>query len=72
MFELNIFISGTYRDLKEEREAVSNSIQGRINFKCIRFETQGSSSDTPIEKCKKMAENCNIYLGIYGKKYGSL
>ncbi|MBD3341542.1 MAG: DUF4062 domain-containing protein [Candidatus Lokiarchaeota archaeon] len=70
MRPIKVFISGTIEDMGEERNSVELTIKNDLNFDCIRAETRGSTSNTPIEECKKMVEECDIFIGIYGKIYG--
>ena len=66
---LRIFISSTTNDLGAERDAVEQAIAG-LNLEAIRSETVGSQSISPREACRIMAQECDVYLGILGGRYG--
>ena len=66
---LGIFISSTQTDLQSERDAVQAVIES-IGHKCVRAETLDSPGVSPEEACRTMARECDIYIGIYGGKYG--
>jgi CRISPR-associated Csx14 family protein len=70
MFQhLRIFISSTTQDLQSERDAVEQAIAG-LHLEAVRSETVGSQSISPREACRIMAQQCDIYLGILGGRYG--
>ncbi len=64
-----IFISSTTEDLQPERDAVEQAIQD-LRLEAVRSETVGSSNISPREACRIMAQNCDVYLGILGRRYG--
>jgi hypothetical protein len=66
---LRIFISSTVDDLQPERDAVGQAIAG-LNLEAIRSEKVGSQSISPREACRIMAQECDVYLGILGGRYG--
>jgi len=66
---LNIFISSTTKDLQPERDAVERAIAG-LRLEAVRSEKVGSQSATSREICALMAQRCDIYLGILGRRYG--
>jgi hypothetical protein len=59
------------KDLKAEREAVERALQS-LDLQAVRAETVGSQSASPYEVSKMMAQECDIYLGIYGGRYGTV
>jgi hypothetical protein len=69
MRTLSIFISSTMKDLEDERNAVDEVIK-ELDFHTIRAETRGSVPASPMEECKKMVLESDIYLGIFGGRYG--
>lgn len=66
-----IFISSTYLDLKEERQAVSRSI---LNLGHIPsgMEMFPASETDQITFIKKVIDDCDYYILIIGGRYGSL
>jgi hypothetical protein len=69
MDQLKIFISSTQNDLKFERDAIEKII-GQFGHVCLRAETYDSPGTSPEHACRNMANECDIYVGIYGSKYG--
>ena len=68
---VHVFISSTMRDLQPEREAVARALES-IDLKAVRGETVGSQSASPYEVSLTMDRECDIYLGIYGGRYGNI
>lgn len=69
MERLSIFISSSMKDLQEERKVIDNAIS-QLRFQALRAETIGAQSVSPREACTMMAQDCDIYLGILGGRYG--
>lgn len=65
----NIFISSTYKDLKDYRERVSKVIRkmGHID---VAMEYYGAEDKRPIDRCLKDAAVCDFYIGIFAWRYG--
>jgi uncharacterized protein DUF4062 len=74
---INIFVSSTFTDLKNERLQIIEvfrrlrTIQG-LNIEGIFMEDFGFSASPPIEKCMELVEKSDAYLGLLGYKYGSV
>jgi hypothetical protein len=66
---LRFFISSTVADLEPERDAVEQAIAG-LHLEVVRSEKVGSQSISPREACRIMAQECDVYLGILGGRYG--
>jgi hypothetical protein len=66
---LKIFISSTMTDLQAERQAVEQAI-ANLRLEAVRAETLGSQPVPSRQACLEMARQCDIYLGIYGVRYG--
>lgn len=69
MDQLRVFISSTQKDLQSERDVVEVLIQD-LGHLCLRAESYDSPGTSPQEACRAMARDCDIYLGIFGRKYG--
>ena len=65
---LKIFISSTM-DLKKERDAVTEVIN-QIRAIPIKMELFTARSKTSEEVCFEEVTESNIYVGIFGEKYG--
>ncbi len=68
---LKVFVSGTQDDLQPEREAVDTAIKG-LRLLPVRAETMGSQSRPSRDAILKAVAECDIYLGVYGGRYGWL
>jgi hypothetical protein len=66
----NVFISSTYRDLKEEREKVIEVVDKVCN--AIGMEKFLPDEKSTLKVCLEYLEKCNIYIGIIGSSYGSI
>jgi hypothetical protein len=69
MDRLKIFISSTMTDLQAERQAVEQAI-AELRLEAVRAETLGSQPMPSRQASLEMARQCDIYLGIYGARYG--
>ncbi|HOT93418.1 MAG TPA: DUF4062 domain-containing protein [Anaerolineae bacterium] len=68
---IRVFVSSTMKDLQPERDAVARALQS-LDLEVVRAESIGSQSSSPYEVSLMMAQQCDIYLGIYGGRYGSI
>ena len=65
----DVFISSTSIDLPEYREAVMKTLLGLGLFP-IGMETWALSGENPVDKCKRMVDESEIYIGIFAYRYG--
>ena len=65
----DVFISSTSIDLPEYREAVKNAIIS-VGFLPIGMETWPKTGENPVDKCRRMVDESEIYIGIYAYRYG--
>jgi hypothetical protein len=66
---LKIFLSSTVKDLAPEREIAARAIEA-LKLEALRAETFGSQPDTPADTCRAMVRECDVFVGIYGGRYG--
>lgn len=66
---LGIFLSSTAADLSAEREIAARAIE-ELKLEALRAETFGARPDTPEDTCREMVRNCDVFIGIYGGRYG--
>lgn len=71
MHPIRAMISSTQRDLKRFRDCVEQVICS-FGIETIRSETYVAPGKSPLEVCREMAESCDIYIGIFGARYGSV
>lgn len=66
-----VFISSTYKDLKEERMAVTQCL---LEMGCIPvgMEQFPASNMSQMEYIKMMLDDCDYYILILAGKYGSI
>lgn len=69
MDQLRVFISSTQKELQAERDAVEVLI-GELGYLCLRAEKYDSPGTSSQQACCNMARHCDIYLGIFGGRYG--
>lgn len=68
---MKIFISSTYGDLKDYRRAVRGAIL-RLGHHPIGMEDFGSRPETPKQAALDAIYHCDIFIGIYAHRYGSI
>lgn len=64
-----IYISSTYEDLKEYREAVSHALR-KIKADVVAMEEYVAMDQRPLQKCLEDVASSDIYIGIFALKYG--
>lgn len=69
MERLSIFLSSTQKDLQAERNS-AEALIAELGHSCVRAETFDSPGISPEETCKGLARSCDIYIGIFGARYG--
>jgi len=67
--KLIIFISGTMRDLRKERKRVAAAIRA-MGLEPVWAEGRGATNRPSRDECERMAQTCDVYLGLYGLSYG--
>ncbi len=67
--EVRIYLSSTYEDLKEYREAAAKAIRG-LKHECVGMEDYRASPDYPVDYCLRDVASCQAYVGIIGMRYG--
>jgi GTPase SAR1 family protein len=64
-----IYLSSTFQDLKEHREAVSLSLR-RLGHEDVAMEYYVASEEKPLDQCLRDVANCDLYIGIFAWRYG--
>jgi hypothetical protein len=64
-----IYISSTYGDLKEYREAVYHTLR-QMRHDVIAMEDYVATDQRPLEKCLTDVAECDVYIGIFAWRYG--
>ena len=69
---VRVFVSGTYRDLVEYREAILKHLDRMSDYHKISMEIMGTSDRNAVDKSISDLKNCQVYLGIIGHRYGTI
>ena len=64
-----IYLSSTYEDLKEHREAVYRALR-RLGHDVRAMEDYVATDQRPVDKCLADVAACDIYVGILAWRYG--
>jgi len=65
-----IYISSTYADLKEHREAVYRLLRKTPNREIQAMEDYVAGDERPLSRCLSDVAACDIYVGIFAWRYG--
>lgn len=66
---LSIYVSSTYRDLTEYRQAVLAVIR-RLGHRAVAMEDYGATDLRPLAKCRQDVAGCDLFVGLLGLRYG--
>lgn len=71
MKQLKIFLSSTMVDLAEPRQKILKYLQV-LPSDVISMEVFGSDESKPKEFCLNQVRQCNLFIGIYAERYGTI
>lgn len=71
MIKLKIFLSSTYVDLADVREAILKFL-GILKGELVSMEFFGSDESKPKDYCLDQVRGCNFFIGVYAERYGSI
>jgi hypothetical protein len=66
---MKIFLSSTYVDLIEYRQAATEALE-RLNQQVGRMEIFGARPVEPSDACLSEIGDCDLFVGIYAHRYG--
>ncbi len=66
-----VFISSVMEELPEERAAAAKGVRA-VGARPVMFEEFGGRDANPVDAYLGELETCEIYLGILGRRYGTL
>lgn len=64
-----VYVSSTFRDLRDCRQAVEEAVR-LLGYQDVAMEHYGADPRPPLEKCLRDVEASDVYLGIFGRRYG--
>ena len=64
-----IYVSSTFADLREHRQELSRAIR-RLGHVDVAMEYYVAESGRPLDRCVRDAGNCDLYVGVFARRYG--
>jgi len=64
---VRVFVSSTYEDLRDYRDAVLDAIHKLEGLACA-MEYSSALPGTPKDECLKRVERSNVYVGVFGMR----
>jgi hypothetical protein len=64
-----VYISSTFRDLREYRQKVRDALS-ELGYSGVAMESYVAESKRPVEKCLADVAACDIYIGVFAWRYG--
>jgi hypothetical protein len=71
MADKTVFISSTFKDLKEHRRKVWDALK-KFDVSVKGMEEFGARTEGPLETCLAEVEESDVYIGILGFRLGSI
>src|SRR3954468_666823 len=66
---VKIFVSSTFEDLREHREAALRALR-QLGHDVVAMEDFTASSAPPVERVLDLVRSCQAYVGIFAWRYG--
>ena len=66
-----VFVSSTFTDLQVYRRKIQDAMT-QLETVVRGMEQFGSRLGTPVEECIKAVQSCQLYVGVFGMRYGSI
>jgi len=66
-----VFVSSTFTDLQVYRRKIQDAMT-QLETVVRGMEQFGSRPGTPVEECIKAVQSCQLYVGVFGMRYGSI
>jgi hypothetical protein len=64
-----IYVSSTYADLVEHRSTIYRVLR-KNRYDVVAMEDYVATDERPLEKCLADVRDCDVYVGIYGRRRG--
>jgi Domain of unknown function (DUF4062) len=66
-----VFVSSTFTDMQVYRRKVQDALT-QLEAVVRGMEQFGSKPGSPVEECLTVVQSCQLYVGIFGMRYGSV
>ena len=66
-----IYLSSTYSDLIPYRKAVYDTLR-TLRHDVLAMEHYGATDQRPVDKCLADVAECDLYVGLFARRYGSI
>jgi uncharacterized protein DUF4062 len=66
-----VFVSSTFTDMQVYRRKVQDALT-QLEAIIRGMEQFGSRPGIPVEECLKVVQSCQLYVGVFGMRYGSV
>jgi hypothetical protein len=67
-----VFISSTFVDLANTRKTLIRWLSEVFGVELVVMETFGSDADPPDVTSVRRVRNCDMFVGIYARRYGTV
>lgn len=64
-----VYISATYSDLREHREAVAHALR-KMGYEVRCMEDYVATDERTDARCTQDVASCDFYVGIFAQRYG--
>jgi hypothetical protein len=66
-----VFVSSTFTDMQVYRRKVQDALT-QLEAVVRGMEQFGSKPGSPVEECLKVVQSCQLYVGVFGMRYGTV
>lgn len=66
-----VFVGSTFSDLQLWRRAARDAL-AQLEAVVRGMEYFGSKSGSPVDECLRVVASCEVYIGLFGMRYGSV
>ncbi len=66
-----VFVSSTFTDMQVYRRKIQDALT-QLEAVVRGMEQFGSKPGTPVEECLNVVQSCQLYVGVFGMRYGSV
>ena len=66
-----IFVGSTFSDMQQYRRNVRDAL-AQLETIVRGMEQFGSKPGSPVEECLQVVRSCQVYVGLFGMRYGSI